>query len=238
VHLDLVDRGHDAGLGHDAVEVGRLEVRDADGGGAAVGDELGQGLPRGDEVAVVQRRQRPVDEEEVDPVQVQRRQGRVEGAAGVVGPVEAVVELAGDVELVAGDAGGLDRLADALLVLVHLRGVDVAVADLECRGHRLGGLLRRHLEDPEAELRDGRLVVEGDRGNGHGGHDNAQPLAIPVRGTSYAGPAGPVSLRTLGQGGGAGEGAPGAHPQAARGEKVRCPGNRSDQTFVEPGEQS
>ena len=98
---------------------------------------------------------------EVDLVEAEPLQRLVEGRAGVVGPVEAVVELGGDVELVAGDAGGRDRVADALLVAVHLRGVDVAVAGLEGLLDGPCGLLRRHLEHAEAELRDRRVVVEG-----------------------------------------------------------------------------
>ncbi len=69
VHLDLVHRRYDAGLLDDPVEVVRLEVRDAHGPGPAVLHELGERAPRGDVVAVVQRRQRPVDEEQVDPVE-------------------------------------------------------------------------------------------------------------------------------------------------------------------------
>src|SRR3954447_26263541 len=53
--------------------------------------------------------------------------------------------------------------ADTALVAVHLGGVDVAVADVERRGNRLRGLRRRDLEDTEAELRDGAVVVELDR---------------------------------------------------------------------------
>ena len=85
----------------------------------------------------------------------------------------SVVELGGDVDLVPGDAGGGDGLADALLVAVHLRGVDVPVADLEGGGHRRRGLRRRDLEDAEAELGDGGSVVQGDRGNSH---DCSYPL--------------------------------------------------------------
>ncbi len=176
VRLDLVHGRHDAGLLDDPVEVGGLEVGDADGGGAAVLLELDEGLPGRHEVAVVPRRERPVDEEQVDPVQPEPGERLVEGAPGVVGPVEAVVELGGHVELVAGDPRGGDRLADPLLVLVHLRGVEVAVARLEGAGHRRGRLVRRDLEHAEAELGDGRLVVEGDRGNGH-----TDPNRCPVR---------------------------------------------------------
>ena len=161
VHLDLVDGGHDAGLGDDPVQVLGLEVRDPDRAGPTVLDELGEGPPGRDVVAVVQRRQRPVDQEQVDLLEPQLGQRLVERAPGVVGPVVAVVELAGDPELLAGDVSGLERLADLLLVPVHLRGVDVPVADLERLGDHVGGLRRRDLEDAEAELRDLGLVVQG-----------------------------------------------------------------------------
>ena len=81
--------------------------------GPAVLGELAQGLPGGDEVTVVLRRQRPVDEEQVDPVEAELLQRRLERATRVVRAVEAVVELGGHVELVAGDAGGGDGPADA-----------------------------------------------------------------------------------------------------------------------------
>jgi hypothetical protein len=85
-------------------------------------------------------RQRPVDEEQVQVVEAEVGQRPVVGAQGVVAAVEAVVQLAGHEDLVAGDARARDGLADTLLVAVHLGGVDVPVADLEgdgghCRSH-------------------------------------------------------------------------------------------------------
>ena len=103
-----------------------------------------------------------MDEEKVDVAEVEGRQGLLEGAQGVVAAVEAVVQLAGHEDLAAVDARAGDGLADALLVAVHLGGVDVPVADLEGRGHGLGGLLRRDLVDAEAELRDSHAVVQVD----------------------------------------------------------------------------
>ena len=91
----------------------------------------------------------------------------VERAAGIVGPVLAVVELAGDEDLVAVEPGRADRLADAGLVAVPLGGVDMAVADLERARDRLGGLAGVDLEDAEAELRDRVAVVERDVGDAH-----------------------------------------------------------------------
>ncbi len=113
VHLDLVDRGGDPGLGDDPVEVVRLEVGHADGPCAAVGEELGEHPPGGDVVAVVEGRQRPVDEEQVDVVGAERGEGGVERAPGVVGQVEAVAELAGDPHLSRGSTAGGQALADA-----------------------------------------------------------------------------------------------------------------------------
>jgi hypothetical protein len=55
VQLDLVDRGHGVGLRREALQVVDLEVRHADRPCAAVALELLEGLPRGDEVAVVER---------------------------------------------------------------------------------------------------------------------------------------------------------------------------------------
>ena len=108
VHLDLVHRGHHVGLGGQPLQVRHLEVRHADRAGAAVARELLQHLPGRDEVAVVQGGQRPVDQEQVDVVDAERLQRAVERAAGVVGRVEAVVQLAGDEDVAAVQAGGAD----------------------------------------------------------------------------------------------------------------------------------
>ena len=146
-----------------------LEVGDADRARTPVPVEGLQRLPRRHVVAVVERREGPVDQEQVDVVHAQRGQRAVERPARVVGPVEAVVELAGDVQLVPVEAGGGHRLADPLLVAVHLRRVDVPVADLERGAHRLRGLGRLDLEDAEPELGDRATVVEVDRRYGaHG----------------------------------------------------------------------
>jgi protein-tyrosine phosphatase len=48
-----------------------LEVGDADRAGATVGAELLQRLPRGDEVAAVKGRERPMDQEQVDVIEAE-----------------------------------------------------------------------------------------------------------------------------------------------------------------------
>ena len=155
VHLDLVHRRGHVRLRGEPREVGDLEVGDADRTGPAVGLELLERLPGGDEVAVVPRRQRPVDEEQVDLVEARARTGcgrRPCGRRRARGSRCSACWSRTDV--VAGDAGRGDRLADALLVAVHLGGVDVPVAGLERLAGDLRGVLRWDLEDAEAELRD------------------------------------------------------------------------------------
>jgi selenoprotein W-related protein len=71
--------------------------------------------------------------------------------------------------LTAGDAAVADRASDGLLVPVRGGGVDVAVPDLEGRGHGLRGVLRWDLEDAEAEDRHLDTVVQRDVRDG-GGH--------------------------------------------------------------------
>jgi hypothetical protein len=56
-----------------------------------------------------------------------------------------------------------NALPDTRLVLVHLGGVDVAVADLQRGLDGFGRLIRVDLEYTEAQLRDCRAVVEFDR---------------------------------------------------------------------------
>src|SRR5581483_6399047 len=64
VELDLVHRGHHVRFGGEALEMRNLEVRDADRSRPAVALELLERLPRRHEVAAVERRQGPVNEEQ------------------------------------------------------------------------------------------------------------------------------------------------------------------------------
>jgi hypothetical protein len=171
VQLDLVDGRGDAGLGDDAVQVGGLEVGDPGGAQPSLGHQVGGGLPGRDVVAVVQGGQRPVNQEQVELVQAEAGHGLVERAADVVRRMVAVGELAGDVHLVAGDAGGRDRPAHAALGAVGLDGVDVPVPGLQGQPDDLGGHVdvglrgiaaRLHAQRPEADLRDAGPVPQRD----------------------------------------------------------------------------
>ena len=89
--------------------MGDLEIGHADRA-RGLGLELLERLPGRDVVTVVQGRQRPVDQEQVDVLEAERVERPLEGAAGVVGLVVAVVQLARDVQLRAVQPGRADRL--------------------------------------------------------------------------------------------------------------------------------
>jgi hypothetical protein len=95
-----------------------------------------------------------VDQEQVHPVHAEPVEARAQGVARLVVAVVVVEALRGHEDLVAREARGAHRGAHAGLVAVRGRGVDVAVSGLQRAGDHVGGLLGRHLEDPEAELGD------------------------------------------------------------------------------------
>src|SRR5215216_6742396 len=161
VYLDLVHRRYCVGLRGQPLQVVDLEVRHANRAGTAVIVKLFECLPGGDEVAVVERRQRPVDQKQIHVVEAEIGERRVESLAGVVGLVQSVVELARDEDVAAVDARGANPLADLSLVAVHLRGVDVPVAYLDGLSNRLCGVFGLDLKYPETELRDGVSIVQG-----------------------------------------------------------------------------
>ena len=61
-------------------------------------------------------------------------------------------------------------LADALLVSIHGRGVDQAIAFVDRHFDHPLRLIRRRLKDPKPKLRHGCAVVEGDSRLGFTGH--------------------------------------------------------------------
>jgi hypothetical protein len=96
LEFDLVHGGDGVGFGGEALEMVDLEVRHADRARAAVCLELLQGLPRRHEVAAIEHRERPMDQEEIDIVRAELHQRLRERLARLVRLVEAVVEFARD----------------------------------------------------------------------------------------------------------------------------------------------
>ena len=156
VELDLVDRGREAGLADDPLQMLAVEVGDADRADPAFALQADQRLPGLD--IKVDPRPRPVDEIEVDPLAPEPFGALVEGAQRLVEAVIRIAELGRDEHV----RPVLQRLADALLVAIHRGGVDEAIAVGDRLPHDLGRRLGRGLEDAEPELRHRDAVVEGD----------------------------------------------------------------------------
>ncbi len=97
---------------------------------------------------------RPVDEQEVDRVGPELAQALLVGATHRVGRDVARRHLRREEDLVAVHVAVGDGPPDLLLVAVHLRGVDVAVAELEGVADRLVALPSLELPGPEAERGD------------------------------------------------------------------------------------
>src|ERR687896_99014 len=158
-------RPYYVGLGGQPLQVLDLPIRYPDRAGAAVAVKLLERPPGRYEVTVIERGQRPVDEEQVHMIEAELGERGVEGLASIMGLMGPVVELAGDEDVAAVEVGGPYGLADLLLVAVHLCGVDVPVPYLEGLADGLCGVPRLDLEDPETELGDGVAIVECDVGN-------------------------------------------------------------------------
>src|SRR5215475_3396437 len=165
--------------------MGRLEVRDADRAEPSAPDQAGHSLPCRHEITVVEGRQWPVHEKEVETVEVEPFHALVERMADVVRAMLGVAELCRDVDLIAGYPGFSQCKSHAHFVPVHLRGVDVAIANLEretdyisclARVLRRGCAVRGDLQCTKTQLRDRCSVVEGDCGD----HRLALPLQLTV----------------------------------------------------------
>lgn len=104
-----------------------------------------------------------MNEEQVDVVVTERLERALESAPHVLGTMKAIVELARDVDLAAIKARGANGLADGPLVPVHLRRVNVPTADLERMHDGVPRLVRRDLEDAEAQLRNCLRIIQCDR---------------------------------------------------------------------------
>lgn len=136
VQLDLVHSGNDLGRGvvKKLLKVLDAEVGDTNVADLAGGRQLLHLLPGLNEVPVGQvlgqvlgvGRAGPVDQVQVDVVNTEVLQGGVNALLHAVVP--GVVQLGGDPDLLTGNAGVLDTLADLVLVAVGEGSVDVAVA--------------------------------------------------------------------------------------------------------------
>ncbi len=146
--LDLVERGQPPGRALELVELPEVVVADADRPGEPVRLCLQEPLPY---VRPCTAAGWPVDEPEVDAVEAERGETRLERlplAPGAVGP-----QLRRHEDVVRGEAALGDRAADLALVAVHLRRVDAPVAELERPADRRLHLVAARLPGPEPDER-------------------------------------------------------------------------------------
>src|SRR5262245_563556 len=93
-----------------------------------------------------------MDQIQVQVAQLEALEARAAGPLGLLVALVVVPALRRDVQLLAGNARGAQRFADAALVAIGRGGVDVPIARRERLRHRDLGLPRRDLKDAEAQL--------------------------------------------------------------------------------------
>ena len=126
MHLELVADQRLGRQRHRLVEQRDVEIRHADVARHAGLLDLAQ---RAERFGQRHLRVRPVQQQEIDLGQPQLHQAVLGGAHELARRKMRRPDLGGDEHLVARHAGGAQPLAHLALVVVHLRGVDVAVAE-------------------------------------------------------------------------------------------------------------
>ena len=162
VALDLVDRRHHRGAVEKRRQVLDHEVADPDRTDLAVSEQGLQGTV-GLQRPVERRRQRLVQDQQVDLVDAELAGALLEAVQRLVVPVVADPNLGLQKTSDRSRSRAAHRLADLALVAVGRRGVDVAVAAAECRPDGVAGLIGRRLKYPETERGHLDAVVERDR---------------------------------------------------------------------------
>ncbi len=104
----------------------------------------------------------PMDEQQIDPGQLQLLQAVIERALEIGGRELVLIDLRGHEHVLAPQAGGAQALMQPLpdlgLVAVALGGVDVAIAEAQCRLHGFDAdrVLERH--GAKADGRNSRAI--------------------------------------------------------------------------------
>jgi hypothetical protein len=113
---------------------------------------------------------RPVQEQQVEVVGAQRTHRPLGTVPHLVGLELAMHHLGGQPDIVSGDAGPRDALADELLVAVRVRGVDVAVPGVEGVADTLDGVVTLDLPGTETDRRHMDAADSGRERDAHAAH--------------------------------------------------------------------
>ena len=148
--FDLVARDRRLDLFDHLFQQCDVEVGHANRARAAFLLQLHQRLEHRGQIHV---RRRPVHEIEIDPVKPELLQAGIESAAHRVGRQILVPDLGGNMKVLARHSGIGNRGPDGFLVAIHLRSVDVAIAERERTFHRRAAGVALHAIGAEAKAR-------------------------------------------------------------------------------------
>ena len=162
VQLHLIDRRPAPRLSLQQLEPLGAEVGDADSASGLLPVNPFQRLPGAEQSLRLDAG--TVDQASVDVVEPEPLEARLEGVEGRLRIALKIRELAGDEVVLAGKAGGHERLAHLPLVAVRGCGVEMAVTGLERLLDDAPGLRGRHLEESQPELRNLDAIVKGNSG--------------------------------------------------------------------------
>src|ERR1700733_13978989 len=154
--LDLVHRRRDARLANDPFDVIGIEIRDADRANPLILLETNQRLPAFD--IAVDALAWPMDQIQIERVAAELFGALVECAQGFVEAVIRIAKLCRHENVSVTE----QSLADALLVSIHGRRIDQAIAFVARHFDHPSRLIRRRLKDAKPKLRHGCAVIEGD----------------------------------------------------------------------------
>jgi len=105
------------------------------------------------------RRIGPVHHQQVDEVDLERGEARIDRAGKVVGPEILVADLGGEEDVAARQTRRAHRLGDGRLGAVFARGIDMAIAGAQRGEHRLGRQPAGQRRSAETDARNGAFVV-------------------------------------------------------------------------------
>ena len=162
--LDLVHGWRDARFADDPLEVIAIEIRDADRADPPLLLQTDERLPAFD--IAVDARARPMDQVQIERVAAELFDARVKSAQRFVEAVIRIAEFRRHEDVSPAE----QRLADAVLVSIHGRRIDQAIAFVDRHSDHPLRRVGRRLEDAKPKLRHGCAVVEGDGRLGLTGH--------------------------------------------------------------------
>jgi len=162
MQLDLIDRRGDRPVIQQSLQMVRLVIRHADRASTpGLRDHL-ERAPRLEETLSVP--QRPVNQVQIDVVEAETLQTRIESRQRRVVALIGVPQFGGDEDLVARYGRFPQALAHRRLITVDARGINVPVAGLVDREtHRTLCVLVTGLPHAKTQLRNPDPIVEGDK---------------------------------------------------------------------------